>query len=401
MKDRHAITSQTEFSRRDMLKRLAGAGLGVLAGTIGLDKAAQAAASQTVHAYGVPPVQLKDWSYLEKSTGLKMDFVNSGNDVGVLMRDVLASQMGNKIDVFVFSGGTQNILGPQGAYAVLDEKHPELKLWQRTADVWKRSPIVVGKDGKQYGVPVNNNADSFAYFPEKLGVNPDGSEDVSWSAIFEDARTRGRVGYSKAWNYSIGEAAIYLNATGKAKIANAGDLTPEEAKVVADFLVARKKAGQFRTIFASYEEQVQLLTNHDVDALNCWEPAVRDANAKLGNNKACYAYTKEGYNRWGHGAYIASQAAGRGNLDNIYKLLNYFLSGEYRALQARDRGYSGPNMDLAVQYATEKGWSPEDIASLKATQAKSDRKQTKPYVSTSAPTHADAIEEQWQRFLNT
>lgn len=400
MIDRHSIDDQAEFTRRDFLKRLALGGTAAVAGALGIPGRAFAAPSDTVHAYGVPPVQLRDWSYLTKSTGLKMDFVNAGNDVGVLMRDVLASQMGNKVDVFVFSGGTQNILGPQGAYLVIDEKRPELTLWQRTADVWKRSPIVVGADGKQYGVPVNNNADSFGYFAAKLGAKPDGSDDISWAKVFDDDSTRGRVGYSKAWNYSIGEAALYLNASGKAKIANPGDLTPAEAKTVVDFLVARKKAGQFRTLFGSYEEQVQLLTNHDVDLLNCWEPAVRDANLKLGPGAVCYAYTKEGYNRWGHGAYIAAQAAGRGNLGNIYKLLNYFLSGEYRALQARDRGYSGPNMDLAIQYATAHGWPQADIDALKATQAKSDRKQQKPYVSTSAPTHADAVEEQWQRFLN-
>lgn len=400
MKDRHSSTDQSDFTRRDFLKSFASLGAGAVAGSFGLPVFSDAAVSDQVHAYGVPPVQLRDWSNLTRSVGLKMDFVNSGNDVGVLMRDVIASQMGNKVDVFVFSGGTQNILGPQGAYMVLDEKNPELKLWQRTADVWKRSPIVVGKDGKQYGIPVNNNADSFGYFASKIGVNPDGGEDVSWSKVFDDEKTRGRVGYSKAWNYAIGEAALYLNASGKAKIANPGDLTPAEAKTVVDFLVARKKAGQFRTLFGSYEEQVQLLSNRDVDLLNCWEPAVRDVNLKLGPNAVCYAYTKEGYNRWGHGAYVASQAKDRGNLANIYKLLNYFLGGEYRALQARDRGYSGPNMDLAVQYATEHNWSQQDVDSLKATQAKSDRKQKKPYVSTSAPTNADAVEEQWQRFLN-
>jgi spermidine/putrescine-binding protein len=217
--------------------------------------------------------------------------------------------------------------------------------------------------------------------------------------MFDSDKTRGRVGYDKTWNYSIGAAALYLNATGKAKVKDAGDLTADEAKTVVDFLVARKKAGQFRTLVSSFEEQIQLLGNNEVDILNCWEPAVREANSKLGD-KARYAYTVEGYFKWGHGAYIASQAKNRGNLTNIYKMLNYYLDGEYRALQARDRGYAGPNMDLAVQYATEKGWAPAEIANLKATQQKVERKFTKPFVSTTTPTNADAIEEQWQRFLN-
>ncbi|WP_233836912.1 substrate-binding domain-containing protein [Paraburkholderia sp. ZP32-5] len=400
MKDRHSTHSQLDLIRRDMLKGLAATGALAVTGTLGLSRFANAAASNTVSAYGVTTAQLKDWSALTKSTGLQMQYIGSNNDVGVFMRDVLASQMGNKADIFIFEGGTQNILGPQGAYLVIDEKNPNLKLWQRTPDVWKRSAVVVGKDGKQYGVPVIGNADSFGYFPDKLGVKKDGTADLSWKTVFEDDRTRGRVGYDNTWNYSIGVAALYLKSSGKAKIVDPADLTAAEAKTVVDFLVARKKAGQFRTLVASFEQQIQLLTNREVDVLNCWEPAVREANLKLGDGTTRYAYTDEGYYKWGHGAYIASQAKGRGNLDNIYKMLNYFLDGEYRAMQARDRGYAGPNMDLAVQYASANNWTPDQIQNLKATQEKVDRKFAKPFVSTTTPSHADSIEEEWQRFLN-
>jgi hypothetical protein len=109
-----------------------------------------------------------------------------------------------------------------------------------------------------------------------------------------------------------------------------------------------------------------------------------------------YAYTVEGYFKWGHGAYIAAQAKDRGNLNNIYKVLNYFLGGEYRALQARDRGYAGPNMDLGVEYATKAGWTPEQIDALKATDEKVARKFKKPYVSTTTPQNADAMESEWR-----
>jgi putative spermidine/putrescine transport system substrate-binding protein len=400
MKDRHSTHSQLDLIRRDMLKGLAATGALAVTGTLGLSRFANAAASKTVSAYGVTTAQLKDWSALTKSTGLQMQYIGSNNDVGVFMRDVLASQMGNKADIFIFEGGTQNILGPQGAYLVIDEKNPNLKLWQRTPDVWKRSAVVVGKDGKQYGVPVIGNADSFGYFPDKLGVKADGTADLSWKTVFDDDRTRGRVGYDNTWNYSIGVAALYLKSTGKAKIADPADLSAAEAKTVVDFLVARKKAGQFRTLVGSFEQQIQLLSNREVDVLNCWEPAVREANLKLGDGATRYAYTEEGYYKWGHGAYIASQAKGRGNLDNIYKMLNYFLDGEYRALQARDRGYAGPNMDLAVQYASANNWTPDQVQSLKATQEKVERKFTKPFVSTTTPSHSDSIEEEWQRFLN-
>jgi len=162
----------------------------------------------------------------------------------------------------------------------------------------------------------------------------------------------------------MGVAALYLQSKGVATFGDPADLTPQEARIVADFLIARKKAGQFRTLFGAFEEQIQLLTNGEVDVINCWEPAVREANLKLGPDATRYAYTKEGYFKWGHGAYIAAQAVGRGNLAAIYKVLNYFLGGEYRAHQARDRGYAGPNMDLGVEYAEANGWSEDEIAAL-------------------------------------
>ena len=53
--------------------------------------------------------------------------------------------------------------------------------------------MVVGKDGIQYGVPVIGNADSFGYFPAKVGANPDGNDELSWSLMFDSDKTRGRV----------------------------------------------------------------------------------------------------------------------------------------------------------------------------------------------------------------
>jgi putative spermidine/putrescine transport system substrate-binding protein len=400
MKDRFSTTSQLELSRRDLMRGAATAGVLGTLGSVAAAPRAEAAASSTVRAYGVTTAQLKDWSLMQKSLGLTMQYTGSNNDVGVYMQDVMQSQIGDSEDIFIFEGGTQNILGPRGTYLTIDVDQPELKLWKRTSDEWKHSATVVGNDGVQYGTPVIGNADSFGYFPAAIGVDPSGTADVSWKMLLDSDRTRGRAAFDQTWNYSIGPAALYLQANGKAKIANPADLTGAEAKTVVDFLVARKKAGQFRTLENSFEEQIQLLSTKEVDIINCWEPAVREANLKLGAGTVAYAYTVEGYYKWGHGAYIASQAKNRGNLDNIYKVLNYFMDGEYRAYQARDRGYAGPNMDLGVQYAAQHNWSAADIAGLKATQVKVDRKFKKPFVSTTTPSHSDAIEDEWQRFLN-
>ena len=258
----------------------------------------------------------------------------------------------------------------------------------------------MGKDGKQYGVPVIGNADSFGYFPATIGANPNGTDDISWAMFFESDKTRGQVAYDQTWTYSMSGRPLYLRATGKAKIADVADMTARRgARQVADYLIERKKAGQFRTLHSAFEEQVQLLTNKEVDIINCWEPATREANLKLGAGTVRYAYTVEGYFKWGHGAYIAKQAEDRGNLDDIYKVLNYFLGGEYRALQARDRGYAGPNMDLGVEYATKNGWTADQIEALKATDDKVARSSRSRSSASRAP-NSTIMEDEWQRFLN-
>lgn len=397
MVDKFATKSQIELTRRSFMKAAAGvAGTAAIASVIPPAMAQEA----TVRGYGVTTAQLKDWSVMQKSIGVNMEFTGTNNSVGVFLQEVVANKLGDSVDIFIFESGTEDILGPRNVYLKIDETHPELKLWERTSDDWKRSPTVVGTDGNQYGVPVIGNADSFGYFPEKVGAAADGNDELSWSLMFDDEKTRGRVAYDQTWTYSIGTAALYLQTIGKAQISDVADMTGEEAKQVVDYLIERKKAGQFRTLHSAFEEQVQLLTNKDVDVINCWEPAVREANIALGDGVTRYAYTKEGYFKWGHGAYIAAQAADRGNLDNIYKVLNYFLDGEYRASQARDRGYAGPNMDLGVKYAEDNSWTPEEIAALKATEVKVARKFAKPFTSTTTPQHADDIEQEWQRFVN-
>ncbi len=400
MPDKYSSSSQLEWSRRDFLK-VAAVSTGALAlpALSGWGGMAQAA-SAVVRGYGVTTAQLRDWSVMTKSIGVQMDFKGTGNDVGVFLRDVVASSLGDQSDIFIFEAGTQDVLGPRGVYLPIDIAHPELTLWNRTADEWKHSRVVQDAEGKQWGVPVIGNADSFGYVPEKLGLTPTDERDLSWSLVFDDDKTHGRVAYDRTWGYSLPMAALYLQSKTGKPFSNPADLKPEETRQVVDFLVQRKKAGQFRTLHSSFEEQVQLLSNGEVDVINCWEPAVKEVNAKRGANTTRYAYTQEGYYKWGHGAYLPAQAAHRDNLNDIYKVLNYFLGGEYRALQARDRGYAGPNMDLGVAYAKENGWSTEEIAALTATEKKIARKFSKPLVSTTTPSNSDAMEEEWQRFLN-
>ncbi len=388
------------LTRRKLMQGALGAvGIAAAGSTIGLSQQAWAQGNTPVKGYGVTTAQLKDWSIMTKSLGVKVEYTPTNADIGVFMRDVMSNDLGETHDLFIFDGGTQDVLGPAGYYAEIVENHPELKLWERTSDNWKRSDTV-RTDDKQYGVPVIGNGDAFGYFPAAIDANPNGLDEIPWTTFFEGEKVKGRVAIDRSWLQSMSEAANYLKHHGKSTIKDPADMTQEEARQVANYLIARKKAGQFRTIFSAFEEQVQLLSNKEVDMINCWEPATKEANNALGANTVIYAFTVEGYYKWGHGAYVHTKAMKRGNVNNIYKLLNYFLGGEYRAYQAKERGYAGPNMDLGVQYAVDNGWSPEDVKDMKQTDDKVTRKFKKPFWGKTTPTNASAMEEEWQRFLD-
>ena len=113
-----------------------------------------------------------------------------------------------------------------------------------------------------------------------------------------------------------------------------------------------------------------------------------------------WAYTKEGYYKWGNGAYLASQVAERGTLESAYKALNYFLGGAYGAVIADYRGHGTANMDLSLQYAKENNWPEEKIRKITNIQAEVTKKFEKPFWNNLAPDHATEIETEFERFKN-
>ena len=177
--DRERLMYETNFrsqgqstTRRSFLRDAAGlAGAAALGSVVGGSSSARAATS-TVKGYGVTTAQLKDWSIMTKSNGVTMDYTATNADIGIFMRDVVSNDLGEVNDIFIFDGGTERILGPQGYYAEIDENHPELKLWKRTPDSWKRSDFLRA-NGKQYGVPVIGNGDCFGYFPKTIEAQPE------------------------------------------------------------------------------------------------------------------------------------------------------------------------------------------------------------------------------------
>lgn len=390
----HMRPSRFEFNRRELLK--AGGAAAALAAIAPFGISSAAAQAMTVfRGMGEPTVVPPSWDEFTKATGLQMEWLDI-TGLGNLMQEVLVNGRGDSVEAYFFEGGTQLTLGPQGRYVELDES--KIPLFPGTPDAFKRGPLYQSADGKQYGVPTMMNADSFGYWPDALGVNPDGTQEVSWAFLFESDVTKGRVCLCDNWTLTFPEAANYLKVAKGAAIVDPANPTPDEAKLVADFLIERKAAGQFRVLWSSFEETIDLLGNKEVDIINCWKPAVEALRQR--GMPVQWALTTEGYYKWGLGAFIPIEVVDRGTLDQVFAALNFFLDGAYGANIAMLRGHGTANFDRSIEFAIANNWPEADIAKIRSIQAEITMKYQKPFWNNLAPDNKDVIETEWERFKN-
>jgi spermidine/putrescine-binding protein len=273
---------------------------------------------------------------------------------------MMANEAGETFDVVTSLSGSYEVLADQDLLLPIDTAR--LKHWPGVcAPVRKAAPPT--PDGKGvWGVPFQVNADSFCYFWKELG-EPDAPAEVSWKLLFDDPRTHGRVALDSGL-FTIPLCAIYLKHHKIVDISDIANMTLSECDSVADYLTERKRAGQFRTLYKSYDDQVQLVTNREVLAEGCWEAAAMEAQAKgIG---VAYAYTVEGYDKWAQALMIPAQAKDRGSVDKAMALIDWLMGGAYAAEKSAREGYLTPRPDLGIAYATAHGWPEARIAAIGA-----------------------------------
>jgi spermidine/putrescine-binding protein len=336
----------------------------------GLTRVAHAAKPNVVRMLMTAPTMIPgDWSKFEEETGIKVEFEVMKDDVGLFLNDVLVNDAGDRFDVIsALAGSEQELIDGE---AIIPVETAQLPNWGGMTDDLKNIPYFIGDsnrpDGTVWGTPLAMNADSFGYQSKILG-EPLPPEEVSWSLVFDDERTMGKSA-TGTYVYYFSECATYLKGAGLADIKNPASMTPKEAEVVADYLIERKKAGQFRSWHTTFDDQVQLIKNKEVLAIRCWEPAVKEAQ-KAGMTDFHYATAKEGYMKWMHGCYIPTQAKDRGTHEASYTLMNWILSGAYAAAISPLRGYVSGRPDLGAQYAKQNGLGGDVSVAIEQAQAK-------------------------------
>lgn len=385
-------------SRRTLLKGLAlgGSALSAPALLLGGLGRAKAASPGTVRMMGGPTVALQDWSLFEKETGLKMEFTPFNvDDVGALYNEILVNGAGERFDLINTLAGVQKPLVQQEQVAQLDTSR--LKNFAGIPETVKRSPVLYAGDGKDWSVPLYYNADSFGYFPEKLGL-PRPPEKLTWDLLLNSEQTLGKTAIDGDM-IALMIGGMYLKNRGLAEIANPANMTASECQTATNFLIERKKAGQFRSLWKTYDEQVANFVNGEVLVQRCWEPAVKEVRAK--GLDVEYATCSDFHINWMHSTFMPVQAAERENVEEIYRALDWFIGGSYAAELAILRGYTGSRMDLGLEFAKAQNWAPEKVAQVQANIVKVETKFSNPnYWIGGAPDDLAAHDSEMARFRN-
>ena len=373
------------LNRRQLLHVTAAAAM-----TTMIQSRSMAADGDTIRIMGVETAALEDWAPYTQETGLKVAFTGINSDPGVFRQEVVANSAGDSVDIFLMDGGIEDELGPKGFFMPIDGS--KIDGWSSIPENMRMSPLLMAGD-TLYGIPAVLNADSFAYDRTVF----DDKEPLSFALLFESDATKGKVGLENTWLTTLPMAANYLKVAKGAAIADPANMSPEEAKAVVDFLIERKKAGQFRALWSSFDESVDMMARKEAIVSNVWEPAVKALQKK--GMKIGYAITREGYNKWLIGAFVPKQVKDRGTEALVYKALAGLLGGAYSAQIAILRGYATGHPELGLAYAKAHNLPADQIAAIEANIVKVEKKFAAPlFWQNAAPTHVTEIEAEWERF---
>jgi spermidine/putrescine-binding protein len=382
-------------SRRQVLQ--AGSALGI-AGLLGAHRlvapARAAGRTLTIADVGVGDPG-GDWSRFEQPTGNQINLVSIGNAPSAVVNQLLAGGGLTTFDVINIVGGMQKPLVDNDLILELDTSR--LPNWQK--DTYVEQYLASGMPGFQfigygeriYGVPTVLQGDSFAYLPEETG------DLDSYAALF-DPRFRGFVALEDNYTTAGQKTALFLKDSGQAQIADPADMTPEEVRTVVDYLIEHKRAGQFRVIWSSFEQAVNLITSNEVHVIDCWEPMVFVARDQ--GHDVVYAAPKEGYLLWAMAAYVVNNPErSEEDLADTYALLDFMLGPWYGAKITLLRGYMTNPMAPEYAKAHPEEFSAEEAARVAEITAGVQQKFEQGGTWQNRwPTHVDVYEEEWQRF---
>mgnify|MGYP000343332037 FL=1 len=283
----------------------------------------KALANNPLKVYSVNVAKVtNNWNEMSEKANVPIDFyLKKGSSKEFLQ---LFSKVGGGqklYDAITDNGGSQeDLLFETESIVTLDTSR--IKNWKNLIPQYKEgnfaADTIRNKNGKIVAVPYISNADSLAYNKAKIGADID-----SWDALF-DSQFKGYASLQNEPGPTLSTTALYLKETGKQDIIDPSDLSKSELKGVCEFLIDKKKKGQFKTFWKDFGNGVDLLVSEQVLVSSCWEPIAVIA-AKKGAD-IHYGTMKEGHQTWNNVWMLTKGGKERGQEDNFYKLMDLYLS---------------------------------------------------------------------------
>ncbi len=195
-------------------------------------------------------------------------------------------------------------------------------------------------------VPSVTNADT-------LGIRPDltGRPITSWADLISPD-FKGRAALQDQPTVGIIDVAMALEASGRMKYGNKGNMTRDEIDKTIDAMQQIKHSGQFRSFWSSFDQSVNLMASGETVIQSMWSPAVTAVKAR--GVPCVFQPLKEGYRGWGYTFGIMKHVSGL-QLDCAYEYMNWYSSGFQGAFIARE-GYYSAQPETARKFLTAAEW---------------------------------------------
>ncbi len=332
--------NQMEFNRRQLM-----ALMGSAAVAAGLPQSAAAQSGPLKFwAPGIARVGEQDWSTMMEQSGIEIAAIAKSARADESIQKMVVGDGNALYDAMTDNGGgMEDALASQGAIAELDVSR--IPNWANIEERYLEggeAADTIRYDGKVVAIPYISNADTLAFNHDVIG-----EELNTWEALF-DEQFKGRAAMQNDFGPTLTNTAIYLKQSGKQDIENPSDMTEAEVKGVCQFLIEKKKAGQFRTFWDGFQNGVDLLASEEVLVSSCWEPIQIVASRRSGKDIR-YGTMKEGHQAWNNIVMLTMGGKDRGMEDAFYKLANLYLSTWFGARTLAGLGFT-PQMKGVVEY---------------------------------------------------
>ncbi len=343
---------QMDFTRRFLMKSVGAAGLVGATSSLGLSRAF-AADPLRIWTIGVAKVGAepgtggKDWSDMAAQAGIEINYNAKSGSADQAIQKFVVGDGNDLYDAITDNGGgMEDALASQGAISTLDTA--KMANFNNIIDAYQEGGAAAGTirhEGEVVAIPYISNADSVAFDFEELG-----EEVTSWEALFAP-EFKGRVAMQNDFGPTLTNTAIYLKQSGQVEIADPSNMSEDEVAAVAEFLIEKKRDGQFRTFWDGFQNGVDLLASGEVLLSSCWEP-VQIVAANKADKDIRYGTMQEGHQTWNNIWMLTNGGVERGMEEAFYKLADLYLSPWFGARTLLTFGFQ-PQMKGIPEYIAD------------------------------------------------